>query len=129
MAGVTLAVVLLIFLITRDIFNVVIILIAAGIFGYLASRKPRQLQYALDTKGITIGLHSFPYAEFKGFSIIDEGAFSSINFTPLKRFAPMLSIYYDPIHENQVMDILTQHLPFHEHKRTMVDDLMHRIRF
>jgi hypothetical protein len=129
LAGVTLAIVVVAYFLTRDIFTVIVLLLCGGIFGYMAGREPRQLQYGISDIGITIGPKFYPYTEFNGFAVIEEGPFSSIDFMPLKRFSPILSIYYDPANEPQMLEILSRHLPYANHKRTMVDDLMHRIRF
>lgn len=129
LAGVTVAVTVLAFLLTRDIMTVIVILICAVLFGYMAARKPRVLAYGLSDTGIYVGNKYYPYKDFNAFSIVDEGEISSIDFMPLKRFAPMLSIYCDPSYEDGVMNILTQHLPFKLHQRTAIDGLMHRIRF
>lgn len=129
LAGVTLALMALMYLISREIFPVVIIVICAGLFGYMASRQPRELPYALDSKGITIGRKFYPYTDFNAYGVFHEGAFSSIDFMPLKRFSPILSIQYDPQHEEPIMELLNQHLPLSPHKRTAIDALMARIRF
>jgi hypothetical protein len=129
LAGVTVVLSALGFLITRDLFTIFIIVFCAGIFGYMAARQPRQLEYGLSPSGIHIGPKFYPYGDFTAFAVIEEGKFSSIDFMPMKRFAPILSIYYDPAQEASVLEVLSQHLPFANHKRTAVDELMHKIRF
>ncbi len=129
LAGITLVSIALTYLVTRDIITVVVLIVCAGLFGYAASRQPRQMEYALDPKGISVGHKFYPYVDFRSFSIVELGEFSSIDFMPLKRFAPMLSISYDHNNEPEILEILTQHLPFANHARTIIDQLMHRIGF
>jgi len=117
------------YLIARDVVTVVVLVICAGMFGYVAARQPRELSYGLGHNGIYVGRRLYPYKDFNAFGIIDDGVVASIDFMPLKRFAPMLSIYCDPAEESDVMDILTQHLPYRNHQRTALDTLMHRIHF
>jgi hypothetical protein len=129
LAGITVVLVALAYLLNHDIITILAILIAAGLFGYMASRQPRQLEYSLGATTINIGARAYPYKDFNAFSIVTEGPFSSIDFMPLKRFAPILSIYYDPNQEPAVMEALSRHLPIAHHKRTAIDNFMHRIRF
>ncbi|HET7060364.1 MAG TPA: hypothetical protein VFH99_03575 [Candidatus Saccharimonadales bacterium] len=125
----TAAIAALIYLITRDIISTAVVIIAAFAFGVLAARKPRQLQYALDASGISIGQKHLGYNGFKSFSVAPEGAFSSIVFRPLKRFSPLTIIYYAPEDEERIVSLLTDHLPFEEHKPDAVDNIMRRVRF
>jgi hypothetical protein len=119
----------IIYLLTRDIISAVVVIIAALAFAALAGRRPRQLRYQLNNSGMTIGQKQFAYTAFKSFSVVPEGAFSSIVFRPLKRFAPLTTIYYAPDDEEKIIDLLSQHLPFQEYKPDPVDDMMRRIRF
>jgi hypothetical protein len=61
--------------------------------------------------------------------VVPEGAFSSIVFMPLKRFAPLTTIYYAPEDESKIITILTDRLPFEERKAAAIDSLMKRVRF
>ena len=63
------------------------------------------------------------------FLVIQEGGVESIWFTPLKRFMPMVSIYFDPEDGDKIADILSEFLPFENRELDPVDRLMHRIRF
>lgn len=127
--GVSLAVLVVTYLLTRDIMTVVIILICAGLFGYMAARQPRMLSYGLSDAGVYVGNRFYPYKDFNAFAVADEGPITGINFTPLKRFAPTLSIYCNPDQESGVVELLSQHLPLSYHQRSAIDGLMHRIRF
>jgi hypothetical protein len=50
-------------------------------------------------------------------------------FTPLQRFSPLTTIYYDPNDEERIVDLLANRLPMEERKRDAIDRLMWRIRF
>lgn len=118
-----------VFLLTRDIVSVVVVIVAAGVLAFYASHQPRQLEYTADQNGIQIGHKFRSYDEFKSFSVVPEGAFSSIVFMPLKRFAPATTIYYPPEDEDKILAILSNQLPYEEPRRDAVDNLMRRIRF
>lgn len=112
-----------------DIISVVVLILVAIVFGMYAARKPREQEYAVGDTGIAIGPKVYPYAELKSFAILDEGPFSSIVFMPMKRFMPMISIYYDPKDEQQIFNVLAQHLPNEQRKHDRIDRIMKKIRF
>lgn len=119
----------LVYIFTRDVISTAVVIIAALAFAAIAGRRPRQLRYQLTNIGMTIGEKQYAYTGFKSFSVVPEGAFSSIVFRPLKRFAPLITIYYAPQDEARIANLLSEHLPFEEHKPDPVDNLMRRIRF
>ncbi len=119
----------LIFLLTRDFISVVIVIVVMAVLGFAAGRKPRTLQYQLDTKGIHIGLKEYAYNDFKAFSVIEEGPINSIDLLPLKRLMPPITIYCEPKDEEHITSLLGTYLPFQEGKKDLVDRFMHRIHF
>jgi len=119
----------LIYLATKDIITATVVIIAALAFAVIAGRKPRQLQYQLDNTGVTVGHKQLAYHTFKSFSVVPEGAFSSIVFRPLKRFSSLTTIYYAPQDEEKIVNLLSDHLPMEERKPDAVDSMMRRIRF
>jgi hypothetical protein len=118
----------LIYWITRDKVSMAVVLVAALFMGILAARKPRQLGYRIDATGVTIGEKVYPLDSFRSFSVVPEEAFSSIVFTPLRRFAPLTTIYYPPQEEEKIISMLTNRLPFEEFHHDPVDRFMRRIR-
>jgi len=119
----------LIFLITRDAISTFIVILGAVLFGIYAAREPRQLPYQLSDHGLRIGQRYFDLQQFRSFSVVPEGAFSSIVLMPLKRFAPMTTIYYAPEDEDRIVDVLATQLPYVEHRHDLVERLMRQIRF
>lgn len=119
----------IIWLLTRDLISAIVVIVAAVVFGFYGARQPRELQYSLSSRGLSIGPRHFALEQFRSFSIITEGAFSSIVFVPLKRFAPLVTIYYDPADEPKIVALLSDTLPHAERERDMIDRIMWRIRF
>ena len=119
----------LIYLITKDKVSPGVVLVAALLLGIYGARQPRQMEYRLDRQGITVGSRHFLYGSFRSFSIIPEGAFSSIVFMPLKRFALPLTLYHAPDDEDNIVNILSDQLPLEQRRPDAVDSLMRRIRF
>lgn len=118
-----------VYLLTRDVVSALVVLVAAFTLGFYGARRPRQLEYQLDSSGLSVGNKHFRYGEFKSFSVAKEGAFSSIILMPLKRFSQVTTLYLAPENEAEIIDILSGTLPFEDHKRDAVDKLMHKIRF
>ncbi len=119
----------LIFLLTRDFISTGIVILGAILFGIYAGRQPRQLPYRLNNQGLWIGERFLALHHFRSFAVVQEGAFSSIILMPLKRFAPLTTIYYAPEAEDQIIDILAEQLPYAEHHHDAIERLMHLIRF
>lgn len=117
------------FITSGDILSVVVVAIVAAVFAMYAARQPNEQQYSISDQGVSIGSKAYSFNDFKSFSVIDEGAFSSIAFMPLKRFMPVISIYYTPDDEDKIVDALSQFLPFDHRDADMVDKLMKKIRF
>ncbi|HVV66478.1 MAG TPA: hypothetical protein VHB72_00185 [Candidatus Saccharimonadales bacterium] len=118
-----------VYVITKDMISTIVVVVCALALGVLANRKPRQLQYGLNGSGISIGSKHFDYGAFKSFSVVPEGAFSSIVLTPLKRFAPLTTIYYAPEDEDKILGVLSSFLPLQEQRPDAIDTVARRLRF
>lgn len=129
LAAVSLILTVSVYFLTKDFITTGFVIFGAVILGYYASRQPRELNYQINENSVVIGAKSYGYDEFRSFSIMTEGAFSSVIFMPLKRFAPLRAIYFAPEHEDQIIGILMPRLPFEEHSHDLIDRLMLRIRF
>lgn len=124
----TFLVVAIVYLLTKDVVAVIALAFVAMLFGVLGAHKPRVLNYHVDTGGLTIDKKFYPYSEFKSFGVVDEGAFSSIVFMPMRRFMPTLTIYYPPENEDDVVEALSAYLPFAPASHDLIDRMMRRIR-
>ena len=127
LAGTVLAV--LIYVVTRDYISTTVVAMMTIIFGVFAGRRPQTLEYTINHDGLQIGPKHYPYAHFKSFAIMDEGAVFSIMLLPLKRFMPPISIYYDSKDEGSIVDVLSAYLPLEERSHDLTDQLMRKIRF
>lgn len=120
---------ILIYLLTKDKITASMLLMAAVLMAVVAARQPRTLAYVLNDVGLQIEQKLYPYHDFKAFSVINEGAINSIMLLPLKRFAPSVTIYYDPKDEDKILDTLSLVLPYEEREQDPIDRFMQRIRF
>jgi hypothetical protein len=122
-------VMLLMYLITRDIWSLLVIgLMVITVIVY-ANRPPRVLQYGVSDEGIQIGERNYGYETFKSFSIVQEGAIESIILNPLQRFMPPITVYFEPEQGQKIVDILSHYLPLREFEPDIIDRFASRIRF
>lgn len=117
------------YFLSKSIFSAGVAPVLGVIVGIFASRPPRQVDYELDQKGIRIAGRLYPYSSFKSFSILDEGGIPSISLTPLKRFMPPISAYFEPEQAPNITAALGDHLPFEQRRPDYVERLTHRLRF
>ena len=117
------------YFLVRDIVTVVVVAVAAILFGITGARKPRSMSYSVNNTGIQIGEKSFPYASFKSFSLIEEGAIDSIQLLPLKRLMPPISLYFPPEQEQVILETLAAYLPHEDRAHDPIDRLMKRLHF
>ena len=123
------ALVIVIYFVTKDLVAPILIGVAGLSFGAFAARQPKALNYQLTNEGIGIADKFYVYADFKSFSVMDEGAFQSVLLTPLKRFMPPITIYYDPKDEENILNTLSDYLPHEDREHDLTDQLMKRMRF
>lgn len=114
--------------VTKDLVASAVIVFAGIVLSLYGARQPRQLQYQLDDHGLTIQGRRYGYQGFRSFSVTMEGPFATIAFMPLKRFSPLLTLYCDPQDEDNILTILSRHLPHEARRPDAIDSLMRRIR-
>lgn len=128
-ALVTVIVTALVFVLTHDRISTVMIIIVGILFCLGAARKPRVLSYKLDNDGLTIGDRLHPYGEFRSFTMLRDGPFANIELLPFKRLMPQTSIYCSPEDEDEIVDMISQHVPYEQRPNSFVDRFTRHIRF
>lgn len=131
-AGLTLfiaVVCVVIYFVSKDILSVVTIAVMGVLFGIIAGRKPRELQYQIDNYGLQVGQRRYLFSDFKSFSLQRDGAIGYVNLFPLKRLHTELTIYYAPEDEKRIFDALALHIPNEQRDESMVEKLIKKIRF
>lgn len=106
-----------------------LVVVASVAMGVFAFRKPHVLHYTLNNNGVQIGDKTFHYADFRAFGILQEGAFFTMTLIPVKRFAPALSVYFAEEQGEDIVDIVSAHLPMEHIEPDIIDQIMHRLRF
>ena len=118
-----------VYFVTKELVSSVVIVIMGAAFGAFAARKPQELEYSLDNSALHVGGRSYSYAQFKSFTIVDEGPIHSIMLMPLQRFMPPLSVYYGPEDEDKIANALSSYLPYEDRKQDYIDKFMRKVRF
>lgn len=118
-----------IYLVTKDYFASGVIVVVGLIVGVFSTHKPKQVSYELSSSGLKAGEKVYPMSLFRSFALIREGALSSVNLIPIKRFMPPLSIYFDPSDGPKIIAILGDHLPLEEGGLDAIERLSRRLRF
>lgn len=109
-------------------FGVLIIVMAVAAI-VVARRPPRVITYAVDSQGIQIDEKHFGFRDFRAFGVVQEGAFYSIRLIPIKRFMPMVSVYFPSELGEQIVDAFGARLPMEQIKLDPIDKFVEKIRF
>jgi hypothetical protein len=112
------------YLLTKDIVTVSVVVVAAIILSILASHKPKEVEYRLDQQGIGIGPKTFTYGDFRSFSATPEGNLMSVILMPLRRFATPASIYFAQADQEKILNMLSERLPFERHRPDLIDRVL-----
>jgi hypothetical protein len=106
------------------------LVVAMGMaMGVFAFRQPKVKKYTLTHHGLQIDEHFYPLSDFRSFGVLAEGAFYSIMLIPTKRFMPAVSVYFAQEDGEQIVDILSSHLPLEDIEPDPIDAIMRRLHF
>lgn len=119
----------ILYLVTREVFSIVVVIVLGTALGVFGAVKPKTLDYSVGDEGMQIGPKQFPYTAFHSFAVIDDAAIAYIQLLPQKRFMAPISIYFAPDDEKKIVDYLGKHLPLEHKKRDFTDRLASRIHF
>jgi len=107
--------------VTHQWLTIGVFVVMAGALAIYANKAPRVLTYALGDHGIMIEDKFYPYDSFRSFGVIRDVAWHLIDLEPLKRFMPRLSIMFEDDKRDQIVAILTEHMPRHDRQPDLVE--------
>lgn len=117
------------YFVLKDISSlIVVVLLLIAVFVY-SKRQPHTLAYSITESSLIIGHKEHHFEEFKSFSVISEDGIENITLIPVKRFAPPLSIYFDPNDRTTIVEALSAHLPQVERSQDVIDQLSRKLKF
>lgn len=129
LTGATLVLGAVLYLLLRDIWSLVVLLVMYAAITVYARREPRVLRYSVSTEGVSIGERHFTYDQFKSFSVMQETGVPSISLDPTQRFMPAVSVYFAPEDGDKIVGQLAKFLPQEQKVSSAVDRAMTRLRF
>lgn len=118
-----------VYLLTKDILASIAILVGCASMGIYAGRKPSVKKYTINENGIQVDDVFHPYAKFRSFSVVEEGAINSIWLKPFKRVSPTVVMYFSPEEEQKIVDVIANFLPHEQRELDVVDRFSKKIRF
>jgi hypothetical protein len=120
---------IIVFIVTREWFSLVAIAVLAVAIGVFGKLSPRVLNYQIAPDGITVGEKHFGYEIFTSFAVIEDGAMTSLQLLPQKRFMVPITLYLDPAQVDEIIETLGEYLPFEHRERDFTDRISSRFRF
>ena len=118
-----------IFVITRNLLSALVVAMACMVLGVFAARQPATKRYRLTEDGVFVDDKYFSYANFKSFSVIEEGAIDCIWLRPIRRFFPTIAMYFAPEDEDRIAMMLENFLPEEDRTHDLIDRAVKKIRF
>lgn len=117
------------FLITRQILSVIVVLVMAAAFAVYGSTKPRSLNYTVTPSGLQIGDKVYPFNTVKSFCIIGEGGMPYVQLLLQKRLSVPIVAYAAPDQIDHIAEVIGRFVPYDQKKRDIADKISSRIRF
>lgn len=108
-------------------FAVLLVVIAVVVVVY-AKRPPRNLNYTLDNKGLTIDSILYKYQDYKAFGVINDGGEYTVMLIPVQRFQPGLTIHFPQDQGEDIVDVLGSRLPMRELHLDVIDRIVRLLR-
>lgn len=114
---------------TEDFVSPGAVVVLGALLLVAAGRKPRSIEYTVDSRGIVAGNKEYIFDDFQSFAVIQEDQIESVILYPQKRFAPEINMYFPPDEGQKIFDILSRYLPFEQREKDRIDKFLHKIRF
>jgi len=111
-----------------DILSAIVVLMLLGGLLFYSRLKPKVLRYGVSEEGILVGDRSYDYSEFRSFSFNEEDGINSIFLVPMQRFMVPITMYVAPDNQDQIAEVLSQHLPNEQRSPDFMDRLTAKLR-
>ena len=122
-----LVIITLVYLFTHSIFSSIVILILGLSLLFMASLRPKEVDYEIDSKGIIINSVDHPFSDFKSYTLVTEGGLEHVSLVSIKRFTPNRTIYFEPQDKDKILSIVGQFLPLEPASNEPIDRFMKKI--
>lgn len=129
LGAITIGLALVLWLTLQDMLAIIVLLLMAIAVIVYAVRPPHTLQYSISDDDIVVGHREYSYDNFRSFSIVRDGGLYSVTLMPTKRFSPAVSMYFPDDHADEIMELLSRHLPHEEREPDFIDRITRSLRF
>lgn len=90
-------------------------------------RTPQDVTYRLDDDGLFINDQLYTFDKFSGFGIVEDGKRYTIIMLPSQRLATALTLNFDRINGEKIVDFLGAILPMRQINENIIDRLVRRL--
>ncbi len=119
---------IVIFLITRDIFSSLTLVLMSGGLLFMVRQKPQNRKYTISEDGIEVDGRFFDFERFRSFSIVPEGDIFLLSMRPVRRFDLAIEAYFVEDQGESIFNILKDYLPQETKNESVVTNIIHRMK-
>jgi hypothetical protein len=119
----------IVFAVTRQILSVLVVFVLGAAVGVFGSLKPRELNYAVNTTGVSVGDKHYDFNSLKSFILYQDSAIPSVQLMPQKRLMMPITLYLPPENAGRIIEFLGEFLPVEQKQPDFVDRLTHKFHF
>ena len=94
----------------------------------LSIRPPATIVYSVSPKGVYVADKLYDFSEFRAFGVVRDERGNSITLLPVKRFSPGVTLYFNEVDGEKIVDMLGARLPLQEIKPDGLEKLIRLIR-
>ncbi|PIP73049.1 MAG: hypothetical protein COW88_03200 [Candidatus Lloydbacteria bacterium CG22_combo_CG10-13_8_21_14_all_47_15] len=113
----------------KNLLFALIIAISAFSMALYAARKPRQIQFEVSERGVSIGDTRYLYQSLESFGILEKTSGPVLMLKSEKTFMPFISIPLGDTDTEDIRDFLLDYLPEETHDESLSEVLMEYLGF
>lgn len=107
-----------------------LLIVVMGVAVAVWARRPAtEMQYELETGGVSVNGKHFALHDFRAFGLLQDGAIYAVVLLPNKRFSPGVNIYFPHELGEQIVDRLGATLPMETMEPDWIDKLTRKLNF
>jgi hypothetical protein len=109
--------------------SIAVVVVMTGAVVVYSRKPPRTLNYRIDANGVTIEDKTLPHSQFKSFSVWEDVGWHEVDLEPNKRFAPRITLICESDDTDQIVALMTQHLPRQDRRPDWIERATRYLRF
>lgn len=108
---------------------IALILVMTIAFGVVAYRHPRTLHFKLSQTAVEIDGQVYPLSRFRSYGLLLEEDLFTLVLVPVKRFRPSITLFFHEAEAQQIVGIMSSHLPKEDIHVQWIENLLHSVGF